>query len=225
MPTFKYEAMDTQRRRGQGLRSTPATEEEAQQMIRQNGLLRHQDRREGQDGQEGHDEEGRPAAGRRARSSPSAGSRPSSSAPSRASSRPAGRRPAGPAQPADPRGPVKPGVLKNALIDIVEDIEIGQTLSRGVRQAPQGFDRLYVQHDQGRRGRRCPRSRSSSAWPSSRRSRRRLKRRIKAAMVYPVVVIFVACVIVGFIMILHHPQVREDLQGLQHAAARHDRCS
>src|SRR6478752_3087193 len=40
-------------------------------------------------------------------------------------------------------GQCKPGVLKNALQDIVEDIESGSTLSEACAKHPKAFDRLY----------------------------------------------------------------------------------
>ena len=40
-------------------------------------------------------------------------------------------------------GQCKPGVLKNALQDVVEDIESGQTLSEAFAKHPKAFDRLY----------------------------------------------------------------------------------
>ncbi len=55
----------------------------------------------------------------------------------------AGRRPADPAQPQDPRRPGKPGVLKNSLGDVIEDIESGATLSEAMAKHPKAFDRLY----------------------------------------------------------------------------------
>ena len=54
-------------------------------------------------------------------------------------------------------GQCKPGVLKNSLGDVVEDIESGADPLRGLRQAPQGVRPALLQHDQGRRGRRCAR--------------------------------------------------------------------
>src|ERR1043166_7419942 len=41
-------------------------------------------------------------------------------------------------------GQMKPGVLKNALIDIVDDVESGMTLSEAFAKHPKCFDRLYV---------------------------------------------------------------------------------
>src|SRR5437660_1620558 len=39
---------------------------------------------------------------------------------------------------------MKPGALKNALIDVVEDVESGSTLSEAFAKHPGCFDRLYV---------------------------------------------------------------------------------
>src|SRR5206468_3935001 len=41
-------------------------------------------------------------------------------------------------------GQLKPGVLKNALIDVVDDVESGNTLSEAFGKHPKCFDRLYV---------------------------------------------------------------------------------
>src|SRR5258708_643367 len=41
-------------------------------------------------------------------------------------------------------GQMKPGVLKNSLIDVVDDVESGSTLSEAFGKHPKCFDRLYV---------------------------------------------------------------------------------
>ncbi len=41
-------------------------------------------------------------------------------------------------------GQLKPGVLKNALMDVAEDVESGATLSEAMGKHPKCFDRLYV---------------------------------------------------------------------------------
>src|SRR5436309_13391996 len=41
-------------------------------------------------------------------------------------------------------GQMKPGPLKNALIDVVADVEEGSTLSEAFAKHPKCFDRLYV---------------------------------------------------------------------------------
>ena len=96
-------------------------------------------------------------------------------------------------------GQCKPGVLKNALQDIVEDIESGLTLSEACAKHPKAFDRLYCNMIKaGEAGGALEAILQRLA--DFKEKSQSLKRRIKAAMVYPVVVIFVACVIVGFIL-------------------------
>lgn len=94
----------------------------------------------------------------------------------------------------------KPGRLKNTLIDVCEDIESGSTLSEAMTKCPKVFDRLYVNMIKaGEAGgalevilrRLAEFSEKSQA----------LKRKVKGAMVYPIVVIFVAVAILTFIMI------------------------
>ena len=118
-------------------------------------------------------------------------------------------------------GQMKPGVLKNALIDVVEDVESGSTLSRGVRQASQVLRSPLRQHGQGRRGRRRPRSHSQApgrlqgegAEPQTQDHRRHGLPRGghphggRHLDLHHVV---------------HHSEVREDLQRLQHEAAGPD---
>ncbi len=96
-------------------------------------------------------------------------------------------------------GQCKPGVLKNALQDIVEDIESGQTLSEACAKHPKAFDRLYCNMIKaGEAGGALEAILQRLA--DFKEKSQSLKRRIKSAMVYPIVVIFVACVIVGFIL-------------------------
>ncbi|MEK6239484.1 MAG: type II secretion system F family protein, partial [Planctomycetales bacterium] len=40
-------------------------------------------------------------------------------------------------------GQLKPGQLKNALIDVVDEINSGASLSEGLGKCPKAFDRLY----------------------------------------------------------------------------------
>lgn len=96
-------------------------------------------------------------------------------------------------------GQCKPGVLKNALGDVVDDIESGLTLSEAFAKHPKAFDRLY-----------CNMVRAGEAGGALEAILQRLadfkekaqslKRKIKGAMVYPIVVITVAVTIVGFIL-------------------------
>jgi type IV pilus assembly protein PilC len=96
-------------------------------------------------------------------------------------------------------GQCKPGVLKNALGEVVEDIESGATLSDAFAKHPKAFDRLYCNMIKaGEAGGALEAILQRLA--DFKEKSQSLKRRIKSAMVYPVVVIFVAVVIVGFIL-------------------------
>src|SRR5919112_2970665 len=96
-------------------------------------------------------------------------------------------------------GQCKPGVLKNSLGDVVEDIESGSTLSDAFAKHPKAFDKLY-----------CNMIKAGEAGGALegipprlagfKEKAQTLKRRIKSAMVYPIVVVTVACAIVGFIL-------------------------
>lgn len=96
-------------------------------------------------------------------------------------------------------GQCKPGRLKYTLEDICEDIESGASLSEAMGKYPKAFDRLYVNMVKaGEAGgvleivlRRLAEFQEKS---------QSLKRKVKGAMVYPVVVITVAVGILAFIM-------------------------
>jgi type IV pilus assembly protein PilC len=96
-------------------------------------------------------------------------------------------------------GQQKGGRLKNSLIDVCDDIESGSTLSEAMGKQHKAFDRLYVNMIKaGEAGGALEAILQRLA--DFKEKSQSLKRRIKSAMVYPVVVIFVACVIVGFIL-------------------------
>ncbi len=94
----------------------------------------------------------------------------------------------------------KPGVLRNALIDVCDEIESGSTLSGAMAKAPKAFDRLYVNMIKaGEAGgalevilRRLAEFQERS---------QALRRKVKGAMVYPITVVLFACGILTFIMI------------------------
>jgi type IV pilus assembly protein PilC len=100
---------------------------------------------------------------------------------------------------------MKPGMLKNALIDVVEDVESGCTLSEAFGKHPKCFDKLYVNMIRaGEAGgalevilRRLAEFKEKAA---------SLARRIKGAMIYPSVVVGVAVAILCFIMIFIIPK-------------------
>jgi len=82
---------------------------------------------------------------------------------------------------------------------VIEDIESGQTLSEAFAKHPKAFDRLYCNMIKaGEAGGALEAILQRLA--DFKEKAQSLKRKIKGAMVYPIVVIFVACVIVGFIL-------------------------
>src|SRR5207249_8603826 len=100
---------------------------------------------------------------------------------------------------------MKPGVLKNALIDVVDDVVSGSTLSEAFGKHPKCFDRLYVNMVKaGEAGGALEVILKRLA--EFKEKAQNLKRRILGAMVYPAVVITVAVAILTFIMIFIIPK-------------------
>ncbi|RLS78192.1 MAG: type II secretion system F family protein [Planctomycetota bacterium] len=102
----------------------------------------------------------------------------------------------------------KPGRLKNCLLDVCDEIEGGSTLSEAMAKSPKAFDRLY-----------CNMIRAGEAGGALEVILRRLaefmersqslKRKVKGALVYPIVVVLVAVGILAFIMIKIVPQFQK----------------
>jgi type IV pilus assembly protein PilC len=102
----------------------------------------------------------------------------------------------------------KPGRLKNSLLDVCDEIEGGANLSEALSKSPKAFDRLY-----------CNMIRAGEAGGALEVILRRLaefmersqslKRKVKGAMVYPVVVVSVAVGILVFIMMKIVPQFKK----------------
>lgn len=98
-----------------------------------------------------------------------------------------------------------PGALKNALIDVCDEIESGASLSEAMAKVPKVFDRLYVNMIKaGEAGgslelilRRLAEFRERS---------QSLKSKVIGAMIYPIMVIFVTIAILVVIMIFIIPQ-------------------
>ena len=106
---------------------------------------------------------------------------------------------------------MKPGVLKNALIDVVDDVESGSTLSEAFGKHPKCFDRLYVNMVKaGEAGGALETILKRLA--DFKEKSQSLKRRIIGAMVYPCVVILVAVLILCFIMIYIIPKFKKIFQ-------------
>jgi len=102
----------------------------------------------------------------------------------------------------------KPGRLKNSLLDDCDEIEGGATLSEALSKSPKAFDRLY-----------CNMIRAGEAGGALEVILRRLaefmersqalKRKVKGALVYPIVVVLVAVGILAFIMVQIVPQFKK----------------
>ncbi len=94
----------------------------------------------------------------------------------------------------------KPGPLKNALMDVCDDIESGNTLSESMARQPKAFDRLYVNMVKaGEAGGALEIILQRLA--DFLEKAQSLKKKVKGAMVYPIVVVCVAVGILTFIMI------------------------
>ena len=102
-------------------------------------------------------------------------------------------------------GQMKPGALKNTLIDVVDDVESGSTLSEAFGKHPKAFDRLYVNMVKaGEAGGALEIILKRLA--EFKEKAQRLAGRVKGAMIYPSVVISVAVAILSFIMIFIIPK-------------------
>lgn len=102
----------------------------------------------------------------------------------------------------------KPGRLKNSLMDTCEEIEGGSTLSEAMSKSPKAFDRLYVNMIKaGEAGGALEviLRRLSDFMERS----EALRRKVKGAMIYPVMVVTVAVGILTFIMIKIVPVFRK----------------
>jgi type IV pilus assembly protein PilC len=103
---------------------------------------------------------------------------------------------------------MKPSALKNGLIDVVDDVESGASLSEAMGKHPKCFNKLYVNMVKaGEAGgalevilQRLAEFLEKAA---------SLKSKIIGAMVYPAVVIFVAISILTFIMVAIIPKFKK----------------
>jgi type IV pilus assembly protein PilC len=200
MPTFQYEAMDHS---GKEVKDTidASTQEEAQQLIRQKGFFVTKISEKAAKRQKGGKATPKKAGGRKKKKSFTIGKISSKQLCTFT-------RQLSTLQDAGLpilrslkilEGQCKPGILKNALGDVVEDIESGSTLSEALAKHPKAFDRLYCNMVKaGEAGGALEAILQRLA--DFKEKAQTLKRRVKGAMVYPIVVILVAVIIVGFIM-------------------------
>jgi len=102
----------------------------------------------------------------------------------------------------------KPGLLKNILGEVHNDVSGGATLSEAMGKHPKAFDKLYSKMiAAGEVGGVLDQILERLAEFMEKAAR--LKARIKSAMIYPVVVISVAVIIVSGIMILIIPKFED----------------
>ncbi len=93
----------------------------------------------------------------------------------------------------------KPGAMKNALIDVCDEIESGATLSEAMGKCPKAFNRLYVNMIKAGEAGGALEIILKRLAEFQERSEA-LRRKIKGALVYPVTVITFAVGILVFIM-------------------------
>ncbi|MEL6899223.1 MAG: type II secretion system F family protein, partial [Planctomycetota bacterium] len=102
----------------------------------------------------------------------------------------------------------KPGRLKNALMDVCDEIEGGSTLSEAMSKCPKVFSRLYVNMIKaGEAGGALETILQRLA--EFLEQAESLKRKVKGALIYPVIVVLVAVLILTFIMIAIVPTFKE----------------
>ena len=94
----------------------------------------------------------------------------------------------------------KGGRFKNSLMDVCDEIEGGSTLSEAMSKAPKAFNRLYVNMIKAGEAGGALEIILQRLAEFQERSQS-LKRKIKGAMIYPIVVVSVAVAILTFIMI------------------------
>lgn len=102
----------------------------------------------------------------------------------------------------------KPGLMKNVLQGVVEEVEGGSSLSESMEKFPRAFNKLYVKMvHAGEIGGVLDiiLQRLAEFMEKS----QRLKRKIKGAMVYPVVVVVLAIAILTAIMLFIIPRFEE----------------
>ncbi len=101
-----------------------------------------------------------------------------------------------------------PGLFRNVLKEVGEDVEGGATLSEAMARHPRVFNRLFCNMvAAGEAGGVLDviLQRLSEFMEKA----QRLSRKVKGAMIYPAVVITIAAAIVGFIMVTVVPKFRE----------------
>ena len=107
----------------------------------------------------------------------------------------------------------KPGVLKDIIRNIADDVEAGSTFSEALSRYPLVFDSLFVNMIKaGEAGGVLDEILKRLA--NFTEQSQVLRRKIKSAMIYPAVVLFMACLVVGIIMIFVIPKFKDIFKDL-----------
>lgn len=102
----------------------------------------------------------------------------------------------------------KPGKLKNALMDVCDEIETGSTLSEAMSKSPKVFSRLYVNMIKaGEAGGALETILKRLA--DFLESAEALKRKVKGALIYPIAVVIIAGLILALIMTFIVPTFKQ----------------
>ena len=102
----------------------------------------------------------------------------------------------------------KPGVLKNQLAEVAEDVEGGATLSEALSKHPKTFDKLYVNMVRAGEAGGVLDSILERLAAFMEKSQR-LKKQVISALIYPAAVISVAGLILAGIMVYIIPKFKE----------------
>ncbi len=103
---------------------------------------------------------------------------------------------------------LKPGVLKNALMDVADDVEGGTALSEAFSKHPKAFNKLYVNMTRaGEAGGILDQILERLAVFMEKAQR--MKKRVISAMIYPIAVVTIATSIVLFIVGYIVPQFQK----------------
>jgi type IV pilus assembly protein PilC len=108
----------------------------------------------------------------------------------------------------------KPGVLKNQLTDVAEDVEGGSTLSEALSKHPKTFDKLYVNMVRAGEAGGVLDSILERLAAFMEKSQR-LKKQVISALIYPAAVITVAGAILAAIMVFIIPKFKDMFEDMR----------
>ena len=108
---------------------------------------------------------------------------------------------------------LRPGGLRNCVMDVRDDVEQGSSLSEALAKSPQAFDELYVSMIRaGEAGGLLGQILNRLA--DFREKSQKLKRQIVGALVYPIAVLTIAGAILALIITMIVPKFKEMFDGM-----------